>query len=387
VPVHDVPLREVGVDVDQALVAQSAHRGRMVERTETTMKPLPLKIGGAWVRCSLAMLLVCSGLIGLMGSRSAWAQGIIMDTSQVEQALARGALLWDARDERDYLAGHIPGAVNFGQAGDLFRDANREDPPSPEVASRLFGAAGLDILQREIIVYTRKGDALAYYAARMVEFYGGRHARVYHGGLDDWQSAGKPVSRTPTRLPPVSLTLNAEMRGAVDNRQLLQRLGSGSVQIIDTRTAQEYSGEDIRAVRGGHIPGAVLIPYEQNWQDPGTASKLASRQVNTRDGMVLKPVQELLKLYSGLDPNKETIVYCQSAVRASETAAVLRDLGFKDVKVHEPSWLGYAGQLSAPAAKETFVNVGALNGRIQSLMGRVQQLEAEVQRLRAVPAR
>lgn len=308
--------------------------------------------------------------------------GIVIDTAQLERAMASGALLWDARDEQDYLGGHIPGAVNFGAAGDVFRDPNREDPPSAVVASRLFGAAGLDILNREVIVYTRKGDALAYYAARMVEYYGGRHARVYHGGLDDWQSAGKPVSRTPTRLPPVALALKAEMRGAVDNRQLLERMRAGGVQIIDTRTPKEFSGEDIRAVRGGHIPGALLIPYEENWQDPAAASKLASRQVSHRDGMALKPVQELLKLYSGLDPNKETIVYCQSAVRASETAAVLRDLGFKDVKVHEPSWLGYAGQLAAPAESEVFVNVGALNGRIQSLMGRVQQLEAELRRLR-----
>ena len=309
--------------------------------------------------------------------------GIVLDTAQVEKALANGALLWDARDEQDYLGGHIPGAVNFGAAGEVFRDPNREDPPSAAVASRIFGAAGLDILNREVIVYTRKGDAVAYYAARMVEYYGGRHARVYHGGLDDWQAAGKPVSRTPTRLPPLALNLKTEMRGAVDNRQLMERMRVGGVQIIDTRTPKEFSGEDIRAVRGGHIPGAVLIPYEENWQDPAAAAKLASRQVSHRDGMALKPVQELLKLYAGLDPNKETIVYCQSAVRASETAAVLRDLGFKDVKVHEPSWLGYAGQLSAPADSEVFVNVGALNGRIQSLMGRVQQLEAELRRLRA----
>lgn len=332
-------------------------------------------------RLGLALLVGALACLGL--TAVARAQGIVVDTAQVEKALAAGAVLWDARDEQDYLGGHIPGAVNFGAAGEVFRDPNREDPPSAAVAAQLFGAAGLDILKREIIVYTRKGDASAYYAARMVEYYGGRHARVYHGGLDDWTAAGKPLSRTPTRLPAVALSLGTEMRGAVDNRQLLERMRAGGVQIIDTRTPREYSGEDIRAVRGGHIPGAVLIPYEQNWQDPAAAAKLASRQVSHRDGMALKPVQDLLKLYGGLDPNKETIVYCQSAVRASETAAVLRDLGFKDVKVHEPSWLGYAGQLTAPAEQEVFVNVGALNGRIQSLQGRLQQLEAEVRRLRS----
>lgn len=326
---------------------------------------------GAW-----AMGFACA-----MGTSAAFSQ-IIIDTAQLEKAVAAGALLWDARDEKDYLAGHIPGAVNFGAAGEIFRDPHREDPPSAAVASKLFGNAGLDILKREVIVYTRKGDALAYYAARMVEYYGGQHARVYHGGMDDWLSSGRPVSTTRSVLPPLALSLQVEMRGAIDNLQLIDRMRSGRVQIIDTRTDKEYLGQDIRAVRGGHIPGAILIPYEQNWKDPAAAAKLASRQVTHRDGMTLKPVPDLLKLYGGLDPNQETIVYCQSAVRASETAAVLRDLGFKNVKVHEPSWLGYAGQLSAPAEKEVFVNIGAINGQMQALKQQVEQLKAEIQRLR-----
>jgi len=68
-------------------------------------------------------------------------------------------------------------------------------------------------------------------------------------------------------------------------------------------------------------------------------------------------------------------------------AAVLRDAGFSNVKVYEPSWLGYAGVLSAPAEGEVFVNVGALNGKIASLQSRVKSLEAEVEKLEARAAR
>jgi thiosulfate/3-mercaptopyruvate sulfurtransferase len=46
-----------------------------------------------------------------------------------------------------------------------------------------------------------------------------------------------------------------------------------------TRTPQEFTGEDIRAIRGGHIPGAVNIPYEQNWVDPETQTKLARKRI------------------------------------------------------------------------------------------------------------
>jgi 3-mercaptopyruvate sulfurtransferase SseA len=57
--------------------------------------------------------------------------------------------------------------------------------------------------------------------------------------------------------------------------------------------------------------------------------------------MSLKPAEDLKRLYSKLDPSKETIVYCQSGARASETAGVLQQLGFTNVKVYDSSWLGY----------------------------------------------
>ncbi len=327
-------------------------------------------------------LLILAACALVAGAR---ANGLVVDTPYVEKAARDGAIVWDARDEADYAKGHLPGAVNIGNVGDVFRDANREDPPSAAAASRIFGAAGMDILGREVIVYTRKGDAFAYYGARMVEYYGGKHAKVYHGGLDDWTAAGKPVETAAVKLAPVNLALKVEGQGALGNKELVERVRSGTSQILDTRTVKEFTGEDIRAIRGGHVPGAINIPYEENWQDPAAAGKLAAKQVATRDGMSLKPREDLAKLYAKLDPQKETVVYCQSGVRASETAAVLRDLGFKDVKVHEPSWLGYAGVLSAPAEDEVFVNVGSLNGRIGALQNRVKDLESELAKMKGAP--
>jgi thiosulfate/3-mercaptopyruvate sulfurtransferase len=151
-----------------------------------------------------------------------------------------------------------------------------------------------------------------------------------------------------------------------------------SVQVIDARTFNEFKGNDVRAIRGGHIPGAISIPYEQNWKDPATASKLAKREVKTNSGMALKSTEDLKALYSKLDPNKETVVYCQSGVRASETAVVLQNLGYKKVKIYDSSWLGWASHLASPVADETYLNVGLLNSRIAAMQNKINELEAEV---------
>ena len=317
-----------------------------------------------------------------MAATAAWAQGDIVDTAYVEQALARGAIVWDAREAADYAAGHIPGAVNFGWVGKVFRDPNREDLPAVPEAEKIFGAAGIDPVGKEVIVYTRKGDPFAYYGVHALQYYGAKQAKVYHGGLDDWQAAGKPVTTEATMLPPVAVQLAAQDSLVLWNTDMVQRVRAGGAQILDVRTPREYAGDDIRAVRGGHVPGAVNIPYEQNWQDPQAAAKLTRKEVHTRDGMALKDEAALRVLYAKLDPGQETIVYCQSGVRSSQTATVLRALGFRDVKVYEPSWLGYAGMLTAPAENEVFVNVGALNSKITTLESQVKRLEEELATLK-----
>lgn len=301
----------------------------------------------------------------------------IVDTQYVADAVERGAILWDVRSERDYERGHIPGAVNVGAAGSVLRDDNREDYlPTPQI-EKILGDAGID-LNKEIIAYSNKGDPSAYFGLVTIRHFGGKAARVYHGGLDDWIAAGLPLRSEPTRLAPVTLKLKETPGVTVTTDEVIAKLNQMSVQILDVRTQAEHKGEDIRAIRGGHIRGASNIPYEENWLDPETPAKLAARKVNSRDGMALKPLDALKALYAKLDPNKETIVYCQSGVRASQTATVLRDLGFKDVKVYDSSWLGYAGRLDAPAENVTFANIGRLNARIRSLEYRIQWLERQL---------
>ena len=99
---------------------------------------------------------------------------------------------------------------------------------------------------------------------------------------------------------------------------------------MDTREPTEFNGNVVKALRGGHIPGALNIPFECNWVDPTAAIRLAKGDAQARDGMALKSPAQLKSLYAGLDPQKETIVYCQSGVRASETAWVLVSLGFRE---------------------------------------------------------
>jgi thiosulfate/3-mercaptopyruvate sulfurtransferase len=302
---------------------------------------------------------------------------VIVDAVQAQQAIQRGAQVWDVRDARDYAKGHLPGALTIGDAASVLRNPNSEDFIATDKIAALLGAAGLDP-RRETVVYGARGTWNPYFGRYTLRYFGGSQISVFHDGIEGWQSAGLPVSTAPTPATPVKLALVANPAVSVSTPEVISRLNQSQVQIIDARTPKEFAGEDIRALRGGHVPGAINIPYEQNWSDPDTLQKLANRQVSDTRGMALKSGADLKALYSQLDPDKETVVYCQSGVRASETAGVLEQLGFKNVKVYDSSWLGYGNQLDAPANNVTVFNVGALNGRIGAMQVRIDAMEKEL---------
>jgi thiosulfate/3-mercaptopyruvate sulfurtransferase len=301
----------------------------------------------------------------------------IVDTAYVVDALKRGAIAWDVRSAAAYRQGHIPGAVNVDDAGTVLRDENTEDYIAREDIERILGGAGIDP-RREIVVYGAKANPYAYFGLVTLQYFGAAHARVYHGGIDDWRDAGHAVATEPTKLTPVVLRLEPHPELMIETAEVVKKLRDPDVQIVDVRTPREFRGEEIRAIRGGHIPGALPIHYMENWSDPDAQSKIDRKLTTSRQGLDLKPREQLRELYAKLDPAKETIVYCQSGIRASETATVLKDLGFTKVRVYDSSWLGYGNTLDAPAENVTFFNVGAMTGRMNALQRRIDALEKEL---------
>ena len=306
---------------------------------------------------------------------AAWAQsGTIVDLQYVKAAQQRGAIIWDVRASNQYLDGHIPGAVNFGDIGTVLRDPNREDFIDLAEINAIFNKAGLDIY-KEIVVYGSRGNPYSYFGLFTIHYFGGKQAKVFHDGIDGWADAGLPIEKTSSTLASINIKLAPQENLVVSNEQMRKLYNNQSVQVVDARTFNEFKGNDVRAIRGGHIPGAISIPYEQNWKDPATGSKLAKKEVKTNAGMSLKTKDELNALYAKLDPNKETVVYCQSGVRAAETATVLQNLGYKNVKIYDSSWLGWASHLASPVADETYLNVGMLNARIAAMQNKINELE------------
>ncbi len=117
--------------------------------------------------------------------------------------------------------------------------------------------------------------------------------------------------------------------------------------MVDVRSAEEFSGELIApshvaqegAQRGGHVPGAINVPWES--------------ATNPADG-TFKSVEELLDVYGskGITADKEIIVYCRIGERAAHTWFVLSQvLGFPKVRNYDGSWVEWGSMVGVPVER------------------------------------
>lgn len=100
------------------------------------------------------------------------------------------------------------------------------------------------------------------------------------------------------------------------------------------RSAAEFSGEQLRATRGGHIPGAILWPWEENLRQDGTL----------RDPAEIRARAEA----AGLSPEYELVTYCQGGVRAAHAALAPRVASYERVGVYDGSWAEWGNNAALP---------------------------------------
>lgn len=297
------------------------------------------------VRFLFTVILACCSTLA-----HATFSGSVVDAAFVAKAMARGAIVWDVRPTAAYFDGHLPGAVNIDHvAKALLDEKGAQFLPIETIAARL-GGAGID-LKREIVVYGSPGSSYAYFAQFALEYFGATRVHVFHMGVDGWKASKRAVSTAAVTRKPVKIRPFANPAMLATTGEVVARIGNPDVQMVDVRRLGEFNGDESETLHGGHIPGAIHIPYNDQLVDPDAPHKIMAKEITTTSGMALKNRGALKRLYAGLDPRKETIVYCHTGIRASMTAATLARLGFHSVRVYHASWLEYGNQADPPLEK------------------------------------
>jgi len=248
-------------------------------------------------------------------------------------------------DQSAFDQGHIPGAVALNWFHDLEERLHR-DIASKATMERLLGNAGVGP-DTTIVVYGDNNNWFAAYAYWLFRLYGHRDVRVMNGGRKKWMDEGRPMTKEASIYPKVQYEArqpDTSIRAFRDT--VLQSLPNQGKGLVDVRSPREFAGELLApenlpqegAQRGGHIPGAVNIPWGEAVRPDGT----------------FKSADELQALYQGrsITPDKEIIAYCRIGERSAHTWFVLKELlGYPKVRNYDGSWTEWGSLVGVPVEK------------------------------------
>ncbi len=243
-------------------------------------------------------------------------------------------------DTQAYNDAHIPGAVGWNWQTQL-SDQLRRDLVSKADLEKLLGKSGIDNATT-VVLYGDNNNWFAAWAFWQLKIYGHRDVRIMNGGRKKWILEGRemtpevPSIREKTyKAVELDQSLRAYARDLVENTDELWSL-------VDVRSVDEYSGKILSppglpetCQRGGHIPGALNIPWNKNVNDDGT----------------FKSFEDLRTLYEplGITPNKNIVAYCRIGERSSLTWFVLKYLlGYTRVRNYDGSWTEWGNLVDVP---------------------------------------
>ncbi len=99
----------------------------------------------------------------------------------------------DARSDKDYARGHIPGAVHL-DGWSLGGLRTGSEMPEPEAFAHLIGALGIDEHTKVVVYDAGRPPPTAGVVAWALLYYGHPDARLLDGGLTKWTGEGQPLS-------------------------------------------------------------------------------------------------------------------------------------------------------------------------------------------------
>ncbi len=244
---------------------------------------------------------------------------------------------------RDYLNGHIPGAIyahlNEDLSGQIIPGKTGRHPLPPKekfVETLSKWGIGPDI---QVVAYDDKGGSMAARLWWMLRWVGHDAIAVLDGGWQQWQKNNYPVKNGKETRKSVTFTPKTRNNMLLSADDVLKVLNNPDFRLLDSRSADRYRGENetIDPV-AGHIPGALSAPFSENLKPDGCF--LSSEELKAR----------FLKLLDDIPPER-TVFYCGSGVTATHNLLALAHAGLGDARLYAGSWSEWITDPKRPVAK------------------------------------
>lgn len=272
-------------------------------------------------RSTVSIALVVLLAFGLFGcaTQTTYDDAVnIVEASQVKSLMDSGAVVIDARGEEAYAKGHLDGAICVPPSA-LTAEGDLAGIVADQAqVEAVLSAAGITS-DDTVLVYDDKGGVYSGRIWWVLKHYGHGDVRIINGGARALEKATLAMSADTPELAKSDYTISTvdnSMYADIDDvNEAIE--GISGAKLIDVRSAAEYAE--------GFIPTAVNIAHTSNLYTDGTFKSKRAIELDYQD--------------AGFSKDDAIILYCKTSFRATQTAALLQEVGYMNVKVYDGAWV------------------------------------------------
>lgn len=201
----------------------------------------------------------------------------------------------------------------------------RHPLPVKQRFTETLGTYGIDN-ECSIVAYD---DGACTFACRlwwMMRWVGHSDVRVLDGGLHQWSERGFETTADVVQPVPCKFEVQSSLTKVCGPNDLL----GGEHKMIDARSRDRFMGQNETIDHtGGHIPGAVCYPFDENQASDKRFNRIPDR-------------------FAALDRNDSIVCYCGSGVSATHNIMALLLAGYPEPILYPGSWSEWIEDSSRP---------------------------------------
>lgn len=248
----------------------------------------------------------------------------------------------DARGQEAYDKGHLKDAIQLSPAELVVDTPVPNTLAGKDQVEEVLSDKGISN-DSIVYIYDENGGVNAGRVWWTLKVYGHENVMIVNGGASALVNEGLEITKevpAATKSKYVAKEANQSMMVTFEEVKAQAESPTENVKILDVRSVAEYEA--------GFIPGALLYPHTKNLYQDGTF--MSSRDI----GLFYKDL--------GLEKDDTIILYCKTSFRATQTAALLQEAGYENVKVYDGAWLEWESKMGVQAPAENMTPVNESDG-------------------------